>query len=227
MGLITTTRYEVANRLLADPYFDDIPVLALNPKETISELQNRINKLAIAGTVVIARLRMTHRNLGGVYFDNIEVQVGFCENRQLNPTGKAVEDICEFAAALLHDWTPQNLSCPLVLMDPSIVEVPPETESDRKKRLLAVRLQAQGGLSVTLPKVATPLMNNAAGTITITCATAGAAIFYRTDGRQPNPRVGSGSVLYTAPFAPGLGLTVKTKAFLAGYLDSDLAQTTT
>jgi hypothetical protein len=227
MGLITTLRQGVADRLTADPYFDDLPVLALKPKELVSELNNRINKLAIAGTVLVPRVSGTKRNLYGVYFDKIEVQVGWCENRQLNATGKDVEDICEVTAALLHDWTPANLTSPLTIDAPTIVEIPPENEADKKKRLLAVRLIAMGGVSYELPKVETPVINNQAGTITLTCATSGAAIFYRTDGKQPNPRVGSGSVLYSAPFVVSAGVTIKTRAFLAGYQDSAIAQIVT
>lgn len=224
MGLIITTRENVANRLLADPYFDDIPVLALMPKETLSELTNRLNKLSLAGTVIIPRLSGTMPNVHTPYFDKIEIQAGFCENRLLNTTGKPVEDVVEKAASLLHGWTPANLSCPLSIDTPTIVEIPPENESDRHKRLIAVRLIALGGVTYDIPTVATPAIVNASGTLTMTCATPGAAIFYRTDGKQPNPRSGSGSTLYTDPFAPGPGLTVKARAFLAGYVDSGVAQ---
>lgn len=224
MGLITTLRSEVADRLLADPYFEDIPVLALHPKETISELNNKINRLEIAGTVIIPRMRMTKPNLHGVYFDQIEVQVGFCENRTTNSTGKDVEDVIEKAAVLLHNFVPASLTSPLVLDDGlTIAEVPPETESDRKKRLLALRLVARGGVAYAIPQAETPTIEAAAGMVTLACATAGAAIFYRTDGLHPNPRSGSGSLLYTAPFAAA-GVTVKARAWLAGYQASDLAE---
>ena len=227
MGLIITTRVNVANRLMADPYFEDIPVLALMPKETISELTNRLNKLTLAGTVIIPRLTGTMPNVFGPHFDKMEIQVGFCENRLLNATGKPVEDVVEKGASLLHGWTPANLSCPLYIDAPTIIEIPPENESDKHKRLIAVRLIAQGGVSYDIPTVETPAVVNAAGTITITCATPGAAIFYRTDGKQPNPRTGSGSTLYTGGFTPGPGVTVKARAFLAGFTDSAVGQVIT
>ncbi|HEX7860827.1 MAG TPA: chitobiase/beta-hexosaminidase C-terminal domain-containing protein [Verrucomicrobiae bacterium] len=225
MGLISQTRTAVANRLLALPYFEDIPIEPLKPKETTSELANRINKLSLAGTVIIPRLSGMHPNVHGVYFDEIEVQVGFCENRKTNTTGKDCEDVAEQAAVSLHMWKPDHLDCPLAIDKPTIVEIPPENESDRSKRLLAVRLIARGGIAVVLPQVATPQIANNSGTITLTCATPGAAMFWRVDGKQPNPRVGSGSTLYTAPFTPGAGV-LKARAFLAGFEDSVVAQLT-
>jgi hypothetical protein len=225
MGLISQTRTAVANRLLALPYFEDIPIEALKPKETTSELANRINRLVVAGTVIIPRLTGMKPNVAGVYFDKIEVQVGFCENRKLNSTGKDCEDLVEQAVAALHMWKPDHLDTPLVIDEPTIFEVPPETEADKAKRLMACRLVARGGISVVLPQVATPQIATVSGTVTLTCATPGAAMFWRIDGRQPNPRSGSGSTLYTAPFAPGSG-TLKVRAFLAGFEDSEVAQAT-
>src|SRR4051812_31716785 len=105
MGLILQTRDEVANRLASDPYFEDIPILPLLPKETLSELQNRLNKLSLAGTVIVPRLGGVKEDVFGPFFDRIEVQVGFCENRIVNTTGKLVEDVIEKAASLLHLFT--------------------------------------------------------------------------------------------------------------------------
>lgn len=217
MGLIITTRNEVANRLAADPYFEDIPILPLLPKETLSELENRLNRMTISGTVLIPRLGSIVDNLPGPYFDKIEVHIGFCEDRMKNNTGKLVEDAIEKAAALLHLWTPQNLSKPFRVEDPGILEIPAESDADKKKRLLVLRCVAAGGLAYELPKVETPVVANVGGSITITCGTPGAAIFYRQDGKQPSPRAGT---FYTAPFAP-VG-TVKARAFLAGFETSDL-----
>jgi len=74
-------------------------------------------------------------------------------------------------------------------------------------------------------KVATPSISPAAGTygadqsITLACLTAGAAIYYTTNGAEPT----EGDTLYTAPFTVSVSTTVKAKAFLAPSDPSDVA----
>jgi hypothetical protein len=223
MGLIIQTREAVANYLSSFPIFDDVPIEALKPKEKLSELQNRLNKLKIAGTVFVPRLGASKDDVFGPYFDHIQIEVGFCENRMLNDTGKLVEDLIEAAASILHLWIPDHLSVPLRVADPGIIEIPAETEADKTKRLMAVRLIAAGGLSFNIPKIANVVPTNNAGVISFACATPGVAIFHRTDGKHPNPRVGSGSTLYAGPFNPGPGVTIRARAWLAGYEPSAIA----
>ena len=54
---------------------------------------------------------------------------------------------------------------------------------------------------------------------TITCATPGAAIFYRVDGRRPNPRAGTSTWILSLES----GSQLIARAYLAGFLDSDYA----
>lgn len=59
------------------------------------------------------------------------------------------------------------------------------------------------------PALATPVLSNAAGTITITCATADALLLYTLDGSDPVIRSGP----YLAPIALPHGGVVKARAF--------------
>ncbi|MBO7586768.1 MAG: chitobiase/beta-hexosaminidase C-terminal domain-containing protein [Bacteroidales bacterium] len=77
--------------------------------------------------------------------------------------------------------------------------------------------------------VATPEITPASGfvyaasqTVTITCATAGASIYYTTDGSIPTQN----STLYTEPFTIDSNVTIKAKAFKDGDMPSLVATAT-
>jgi Chitobiase/beta-hexosaminidase C-terminal domain len=61
--------------------------------------------------------------------------------------------------------------------------------------------------------------NNSPVTVSITCSTANAAIYWTTDGTDPTPS----STLYTGPFVLAANGTLKVKAFKAGFTDSPTA----
>jgi hypothetical protein len=67
-----------------------------------------------------------------------------------------------------------------------------------------------------LPVCEKPTIKVSGGTVTITCATAGAAIHYTTDG---SPATAS-STTYTEPFAKGSASTIRAVATKAGYVIS-------
>ena len=65
-------------------------------------------------------------------------------------------------------------------------------------------------------KVPTPVITDSENVVTITCALAGASIYYTDDGTTPS----SSSTLYDGPFAVGANCTIKAIAYKAGYGDS-------
>ena len=74
-----------------------------------------------------------------------------------------------------------------------------------------------------LPKLATPESATAtefetSASVTLTCATDGAAIYYTLDGSTPN----ESSALYTGPIVLTRTTTVKARAILTGYARSDV-----
>ncbi len=86
------------------------------------------------------------------------------------------------------------------------------------------RFKTSGGLSTVLPQLDAPTITRNGAAYTLTCGTSGAAIFYTLDGSNPSPRNGT---FYSAPFTPATGLTLNARAWLAGYLASDLSSATT
>ena len=80
----------------------------------------------------------------------------------------------------------------------------------------------------TTPTAATPTFNPAAGavvagtTVTISTTTAGATIYYTTDGTDPGPS----STKYTAPIPITAAVTIKAIATASGLGDSAVASTT-
>ncbi len=87
---------------------------------------------------------------------------------------------------------------------------------------------ATGGYTISIPKVATPTFAPVAGTysaaqtVSLSCSTAGATIRFTIEGSNPS----SSSTAYSAPIVVASNLTVRTRAFLAGWGDSDIAMAT-
>jgi hypothetical protein len=77
-----------------------------------------------------------------------------------------------------------------------------------------------------VPMVSTPTISPNGGsfsgpvTVTLSCSTSGATIYYTTDGSAPTPF----SNLYFAPFVISPPLTIRAKAFKTSYSDSAIAQ---
>jgi hypothetical protein len=84
-------------------------------------------------------------------------------------------------------------------------------------------LFVQGGTAS--PTVSTPVFSMASGTyyeafdVTITCATAGATIYYTTDGSTPT----ASSTVYSEPIHVDSDMTLKAIAMKEGYDNSDIA----
>ena len=82
---------------------------------------------------------------------------------------------------------------------------------------------------VVLTAAATPTFSPAAGvvssgtTVTISSATAGATIYYTTDGTQPGTSAGGSTSVYSTPIAITAATTINAIAVASGFLNSAVA----
>ena len=231
-SVIEGIQAQIAAQLAATPYFASIPIVT----EHIGDLQNQYAKaMGVAdadtgkiGAIIIIISPDANANWGNVpgpFYDEIKFSVQVSVNPSLangtNGTGLTALDICENVCQALHQFYPTLASGPIVPEKPTIQLF--DRDGDSGTVTYLVNFKTMGGVRTVPPKIATPAIVNA-GTYTLTCSTSGAAIFYTTDGTNPSPLNGT---FYTGAFTPGTGLTLKARAFLAGYLTSDIASTNT
>ncbi|MDB6064944.1 MAG: hypothetical protein JWR26_1152 [Pedosphaera sp.] len=229
-SILSQLQQQCADRLQSDPLFADIRVLTERIADIESEIERALGPLNQQGgrTGVVAILltptaNVNFENLFGPFFDEIKIVVRVIENVPINqdantgttiPAAEVAEKVCN----LLHHFQPGSANGPITAGKPAIA-----LGNDPNHLSYDCVFKTSGGLTTVLPQAATPVITNNSGTISLACATAGAAMFYTLDGSNPAPRNGT---LYTTPFTPSHGATLKVRAWLAGYLTSETAITT-
>lgn len=214
--MLLELQQEIADKLMADPFFADVTIVTQKSKDLQSEIDQAIARLGIAGLVVTPDAEVTNGNLPGPRLDPIRLILRFGETPTLNTAGPRALACAEAAVALLHQWTPDLLGAPLIAKRITLAD-PDESTTGHD-----VELSAAGGLTLEIPEL--ELTADVSGDpVTFACATPGAAIFYTLDGKNPAPRNGT---LYTAPLdRPAAGTRLKARAYLAGYLPSPVSNT--
>lgn len=222
---LTQLQQQCADRLASDPSFANVTVLT----ERIADIQSEIDralgplneaggKTGIVAIVVTPVANVNFGNVFGPFLDEISIVVRVIENVPVNqdpatgtniPAAQLAENICN----LLHHFQPDSATGPIVAVKPTIV-----LGNDQRFLSYDCHFKTSGGLSTILPQVATPVAALSLGNYSLSSATPGAAIFYTLDGSNAGPRNGT---LYTAPFTLGSGVTLKARAWLAGYLTSE------
>ena len=188
MSVLKSIQQTVHDRLVADPFFTNIPVITENIGDIENAIQTAIAKLGVCAIVVTPTATTSFPDTLSPYFDNIRIIVRVVEkvllNRSAHGTNKSASDVAEMVAALLHNYEPTGVSENLFLDNPSIT-----IANSGATGLLSydVRLKTAAGFELTIDKVATPVIDLAAGTMRLSCATPGAAIWYTTDGSSPTP----------------------------------------
>lgn len=219
MSLLDQLETEIAQRLESLPFFANITVHADPQKNIVAEIETKIAKLKTLIAPLVSAADDNNPSMGsGVYFDDIQITVGVFQHPLLKGSDPTPRTICEAIHAGLKGWTPASLNSPIVPTKPGIQQI-----ADRTLNIWNTNFQTKGGLVSELPKIYAVESSVTGGNVTLTCDTAGAAIFFTTDNSTPSPRNGT---LYTAAFASS-GETVKARAFLAGYLHSDVLKLTT
>ena len=217
MSILYTIQREIADRLLADPFFATIPVLVEQPRDLSFELQASAAAAGTWGVVLVPQAQVTAPNAPGPIFDPVEFAVRFRANTPA-ATGAGSLEAAETALALLHLYKPTTVNEVLVaapealrrVLEPNVVTY-------------EIRVRTQACAAYAVPQVAMPVATSVGQvspqTVSLSCATAGAAMFYTLDGSAPVPR-GPSAILYSAPFSVNGSCTVRVRAWLAGYLAS-------
>ncbi len=217
MSILTSIQQEVADRLLADPFFATIPVLVEQPRDVSFELAASVAAAGTWGVVLVPQALVSSPTAPGPWFDPVEIAVRFRENVPVSDGPHALE-VAETALGLLHLYRPPTITEVLVAAPTAVKRV---HEHDVVTYEIAVRTQA--GASFSVPQLDAPAISIVGGgsfsTVTLSSDQPGAAIFYTLDGSQPSPR-GPTSHLYTGPFTVDAPSLLRTRAWLAGFLAS-------
>ncbi|MCW5557736.1 MAG: chitobiase/beta-hexosaminidase C-terminal domain-containing protein, partial [Verrucomicrobiae bacterium] len=191
-----TLQQEIADRLAADPFFQDIPCLWELKRDIAREIDVAMSQIGAGALVITPTASVESPNLPGPFYEDIGIVVQVYSDPVLAPALPRAMEIAEHVASLLHHWTPASMSTPLVGEKPTIV--PAQTDNpDGDGR--DVRFQCAGGRAFDVPAVERPFIASIGGSVLITCETPGAVIFYRTDGKRPVPRT---ATHYTGEFTP-------------------------
>lgn len=213
MSIFEQFQQQVADQLLAQPFFTNIPVLPVHVKEIESQIDQAIGEIGVVVLVAVisAKIDGTARSIP--YFEStFLVQVS--ENVTLNDTGKNAIEICEnimlpAASGGLWGWSVPSFSEETRCADQAFDLLPTPIDQNR---IYECRFQCHIGITqAPLATVNDPVLVNNSGMVTISGMTPGSGTFYTTDGKYPNPIDGT---LYTAPFAVTSGQTVKARSWL-------------
>lgn len=211
--MLLELQQEIAARLTADAFFADVEVLTQKSQDLDSEIERTLATLGVSLVILTPNADVTNGDLQGPRLDPIRIVVACAEMPILNAAGPRALACAERAIALLHHWTPDSLSVPLVGRSLTLADPQPGMTAHN------VELTCAGGLAAELDEL--ELTADVSGDpIELACATPGAAIFYTLDGKHPAPRNGT---LYTGPIErPAAGTRLKARAWLAGWLPSNV-----
>ncbi len=223
-SILQGLQLDIADRLLAEPYFSNVPVLSENLMDIDSQIEIAIAQLGVVVVVVTPTASVRKdQDYPGPYFEQINLVIQVSENVILNRGGDGIGKTClevaEHALAVLHGYRPQGIAETIFANNPTINLV-----NDPNGLLTYhVNLQTQGGLRFDIPVLATPTITAVGSTAELACATPNGQMFYTLNGKPPTPRNGT---FYTGPVTVASGQTIKVRAWLAGYVTSLLASST-
>ena len=232
-GIPIAIQLDIAERLRADEYFTVIKVLGEDKEDITSETEAALGPLNEQGgkTGICA---IVQQPIGTDEFANVtggpvelDIVVLILENRVVNKdttnggTGKMAWDVAKRVLKLLKNYRATGLCRGLNAKTPTIVP------SDAFPGAVAyeVRFQTSEADSNLDTRVVDVVISPASGaapqTVTLTCATAGASIYYTLDGTHPWSG-NAAAVLYSAPFNVATPKTLRCCAFKTGSIASNV-----
>ena len=212
----------VAAYLRMHTYFDDIEIVAVRDKDTqgiidaaLAGTKKRNGKAGLAISVLMPVADAGQPVEGPRLEGRVIVRVQEIEeiNNGTFGVGIAAEDV---AMTVLQYLNRQHFGGELDTLLPDAEAVTPSREIE-PRLTYDVRFKAPLQL-LKLTRVAPVTITNAAGNITLACATSGASIYYSLDESMPDSTTGT---LYSAPFAtPAAGTVIFAAAYKTGLAGS-------
>lgn len=212
------------DRLLADPYFLDVPVekeKGLLQPGIISYEERLAAALTNFGAVVGLTMPSGDIQLKDISIPFLELDYQaeiFYEPFFPNSgSRKSLNDICEHVLAVFWHWLPMDLGAASIPMEPAFVI------GNRDGRMTAkIKLRTAIGTTYDVAKVENVFVATANGLAILQCPTPNAAIWYTKNGSFPGPAVG----LYATPIPIATGDIIKARAYFPSYRTSDLIKFT-
>jgi hypothetical protein len=232
LDIIGRLPFELAAGLEGDDWFSDIPVIVAEEGSVKQQMERKQAVITSkgghrgAGVIVLPTLaedlrpnvRFGPMTLYPTFqtIENLEL------NRDANGTGKPARVIARRIRDVIKQYQIQGLITNLAPETPCITSVDLSRELGDLVKSCLVRFSCLECPSDSTAFVAMPAATIADGWVTISCDTAGAEIWFTTDGSSPLPagRRDSTAMLYARPIAVSAGMVVRARAFVAGSVPS-------
>ena len=196
-SIIRSIKQEIADCLLADPYFASIPVWPIVKNDILNQLQaGQYQAHPLTIFVDWLTVHNSNPNEPGPWFNQGIFMVEVLECPWINENGQDVDEVAENVANTLQ-------LAPLFSQNVAVVENITKADNDefkRNSRLLKISFPF-GLKPRILPSIGSVVISpltQGNQTVSLSCVTPGAAIFYTLDGTYPQP-LGPTAKLYSPP----------------------------
>lgn len=230
LSILELDQLDIFARLQNDPFFvAGVPVLlelkGITERDIAIAISTANQSNGLVGSVVVVLMPTLLANspdAPGPRYDTVyRIQIidfPVMRRQTVGGTTVSADEIADRVRQILHRFTMgRGQTIYFAGMEPVAVPDGKVSYSARFKR------QAQDQPPVSVASIGfSPATGPGPATVTLTCATAGASIWYTTDGSYPgsNPVACPTAVQYTAPFAAAAGTLVRAAAELSGYQQS-------
>ena len=226
-SILTGIQKQAADVLRADPFFANIPVLTEDLREIDYLAQKAAEEIGLLVLVTTPSADIRYKDMSTPYFESIRLLVRVIEEVAVNkaqPTYVSAGEAGEAALALLYHQRPEGIN---EVWNPGNPTLTVREDLETGFVVAEVPFETSGGIAYPVPQLPAPIGVWDGSSITLSCDIPGAAVYYTTDGTYPAPRKVDGTIgnLATDPVMVPVGTTVLAKAWLAGYIASDVYKT--
>jgi len=235
LDVIDRLPFELQARLEADEYFGDIPVVVAEEGNVAQELARKqaviTEKSGKRGVAVVVLQVLADDPYPNVAFGSLALRPAFQVvenvelNRDANGTGKSARQVARRIRDVIKPLRLAGLTTEFAPDRPCIEPVEIAGELGGVVKAYQVNFITYEADSEAVEMVSEPQFGQEGGAFTLSCATAGAEIWYSTDDSYPAPGR-PGSAKYEGPVSVSGELTVRAAAFKAGLIGSSVARAT-